>query len=104
MDRRLAQLISVPSSGRDRLTAGIFVPVDMSEPLARLEAALRKVTMTEPLAEKLREGEMRELIEEGPFEDKIDSAVAARILTPVEADELMAAERARLAVLEVDAR
>ena len=38
---------SVPSSGRDRLTAGIFVPVDLSEPLARLEAKIAFTTLLE---------------------------------------------------------
>jgi acyl-CoA dehydrogenase len=102
-DQRLAQLISVPSTGRDRLTAGIYLPVDLSEPMARLEAAFGKVTMTAPLAERIREGGRMELIRGGPFEERVQSAVEARVLTPSEAEDLLAAEKARREILEVDA-
>jgi acyl-CoA dehydrogenase len=102
-DRRLAQLISVPSTGRDRLTAGIYVPVELGEPIARLEAAFSKVTMTAPLAERIREGGRVDLVAGGVFEDRVQSAVAARVLTPAEAEDLLAAERARREVLKVDA-
>lgn len=101
-DRRLAQLISVPSTGRDRLTAGIYIPVDSSEPLARLEAAFGKVTMTAPLSERIREGGRMDLVRGGPFEDRVQSAVDARVLTPAESEDLLAAERARREVLKVD--
>ena len=50
LENRLAQVVSVASSGRDRLTAGIYLPMDPAEPLSRLETALRKVTNTSPLA------------------------------------------------------
>ncbi len=103
LDRRLAELISVPSSGRDRLTAGIFLPTDPEEPLSRLETALRKVTATAPLVAKLREGELMDLVADGPFEDRVESAVAARLMSPAEAEELLAAEQARLEALRVDA-
>ncbi|HEX4953864.1 MAG TPA: acyl-CoA dehydrogenase [Thermoanaerobaculia bacterium] len=41
---RLAAEILAPGPARDRLTGGLFVPGDLSEPLARLERALQLVT------------------------------------------------------------
>ena len=103
LEDRLVELITVPSTGRDRIAAGIHIPSDPDEPLAKLEAALGKVTMTSPLASKLREGTRRELVPEGPFEQRLEMAVVARVLTRAEADELRYAEKARREALEVDA-
>lgn len=102
LDDKLVELITVPSTGRDRIAAGIYLPSDPGEPLARLEAALGKVTMTAPLASKLREGTRRELVPEGPFQQRLEMAVAARVLTRAEADELRYAEKARRDALAVD--
>lgn len=102
LENRLAQVVSVASSGRDRLTAGIYLPMDPAEPLSRLETALRKVTNTSPLADRLREGERMRLVTEGPLDERIASAVAARLLSSTEAEDLLAAERARLEALRVD--
>lgn len=103
LDRRLAEMVSVPSTGRDRLTAGIYISPDPTEPLSRLETALRRVATTAPLAAKLREGEKMDLVCEGPFDARVESAVAARLMTAAEAEELLTAERARLEALRVDA-
>lgn len=103
LGRRLSALVSVPSSARDRLTAGIYLPVANDEPLVRLETALGKVAMTAQLEDKLREGSRMELLGEGPFEQRIEAAVQSKLLTPSEAEELFAAEHARREALRVDA-
>jgi acyl-CoA dehydrogenase len=103
LERRLADLLTVPSTGRDKLTAGIYLPGGSEEPLARLETALGKVSMTASLAEKLREGARMELVGTGPFQQRLEAAVESRVLTPAEADELRYAEQARQRVLLVDA-
>ena len=55
------------------------------------------------LSAKLTEGGRMHLVGEGPFEARVESAVAARLLSPTEAEDLLAAERSRLEVLRVDA-
>ena len=45
-----------PSAARDRLTAGIFLPMDAGEPLRQLEETLRKVIAAEPVERKLWAG------------------------------------------------
>jgi hypothetical protein len=42
------------------------------------------------------------LVTEGPLDERIASAVAARLLSSTEAEDLLAAERARLEALRVD--
>ncbi len=102
LEDRLVELITVPSTGRDRIASGMYIPSDPAEPLAKLEAALGKVTMTAPLASKLREGTRRDLVPEGPFQQRLEAAVLAKLLTQAEADELRYAEKARQEALEVD--
>jgi hypothetical protein len=41
-------------------------------------------------------------VTEGPLDERIASAVAARLLSSTEAEDLLAAERARLEALRVD--
>jgi len=98
----LAEILTVPSTARDRLTAGIFYPPAKDEPFSRLEAALGKVSMTATLEAKLKAGSEMELLGEGRFEDRIAAAVNARLLSAAEADELRAAEAARREALRVD--
>ncbi|MDH5229434.1 MAG: acyl-CoA dehydrogenase [Gammaproteobacteria bacterium] len=43
LGRKVARLLLAPSSARDRLTHGIYVPSSLDEPLGRLEAALTMV-------------------------------------------------------------
>jgi acyl-CoA dehydrogenase len=103
VEQRLAEMLTVPSTARDRLTAGIFQPLAKDEPLTRLETALSKLAMTADLEAKLRAGAELELLGPGRFEDRIKQAVTARLLSPAEGDELLAAEAARREALRVDA-
>lgn len=102
VEGRLAEILTVPSTARDRLTTGIYQPLNQAEPLARLEAALGKLSMTAGLEAKLRAGAEMDLLGEGRFDERIEAAVTARLLTPAEADELLAAESARREALAVD--
>ncbi len=102
LDKRVAQLLLVPSTSRDRLTAGVWLPPGTDEPLARLEEALAKVVDTKPLHRKLRAALDVNLISGATLAERLDSAVAAQVLTRDEAERLRAAERVRASVLAVD--
>lgn len=54
LGHRCAGIIMSPSEARDRLTRGLHVPTDMSQPMARLEQALVLQMALEPLEKKLR--------------------------------------------------
>ncbi len=45
-----------PSHARDRLTVGLYLPDDESDPLGGMEHALSAVIAAEPLEHKLEEG------------------------------------------------
>lgn len=99
---RLAESISAPTSQRDRLTAGMFLPLDPDAQLWRLEDALVRTARTAPLERKLRDGRRMRLVSGGSLDEQLDSAVENRVLVKGEAEELAAADRARRLVLAVD--
>ncbi|MDD5613251.1 MAG: DUF1974 domain-containing protein, partial [Gallionella sp.] len=53
LGHQLAALLMLHGAVRDRLTAGIYLPTDESDPVGALEAALASTLQCEPLLEKL---------------------------------------------------
>ncbi len=102
MGQRLAHMLLVPSPGRNRLTSGMYLTDDTDTQLGRLETALDKVTAIQPLEEKLREGVLLKLVSGHTFDERISSAVEARLFSEEEAAQLRDAESARRATLVVD--
>ena len=102
LDDQLASILQVPSTARDRLTAGMYLTSNTMDQMARLEEAFAKVTLVEPLEKKLMDGLRLQLVTPGPLEERLDSAVEAKLLTAEEADMVRTAEAARLAALKVD--
>jgi acyl-CoA dehydrogenase len=100
--RQVADIILEPSAVRDRLTAGIFLPVEPDEPLGRLEKALVKVIAAEPVERKLRDAVREGQIRAGTEEDTIDAGFRAGIITRQEADKMRLALEARREVIRVD--
>ncbi len=102
LETATGRLLLVPSSTRDRLTAGVHVPTDPAEPLAALERALDQVIATTPLQRKLKAARDVRLIEGASFDERLASALAAGVLDRAQADALRAAESARIEALAVD--
>jgi len=50
----VARLLIEPSATRDRLSADVYLPTDLEEPVAALEAAFRATVEAEPVEAKLR--------------------------------------------------
>lgn len=50
----VARLLIEPSATRDRLTADVYLPTDLEEPVAALEAAFAATVEAEPVEAKLR--------------------------------------------------
>ncbi len=99
---RLARLLQTPGEARDRLTAGLFVP-DSSDPSGAVEKALLETVAVEPAARKLRAGLKDGTVQSEEPYARIDEALGAGILSPQEADQLRAAEKARDEAIRVDA-
>lgn len=95
-----AKLLLEPGSIRNRLTDGIYLPENKTEPLAMLEEAIKRVIQAEPLELKIRHFINSNKKVSG--EDAIHHAVQAKILTPLEAQVIHRANKLRKQVIQVD--
>ena len=102
LERCIAESIVIPSVIRERLTQGMYVTDDIDTQLGRLEHALQRVIAIQPLEAKLKEGQRIDLVSGHSLAERIDNAVAARLFTEEEAEQLRKAEAARLDALKVD--
>ncbi len=102
LGRQIAAILLEPSPLRDRLTAGLFIPEDPAEPLARLEDALAKVIAAEPVEQKLREAVKAGKVRKGTDGEVVAAGMEAGIITGDEADLLRQALEARSEATRVD--
>ncbi len=100
--QRVADILMHPGKLRDRLTEGVYIPDDESEPLAQLETALHKAAAAEPLLHKLRIAMKDGRIARGDPETCLDAGVTAGVVNEVEANAIRAAITARKLVIQVD--
>ncbi len=96
----VARRLLEPSADRDRLTAGIFIPGDADEPLARLESAARLAVLTEPLEKRLKV--FRRVAHLPKDVDPVPAALEAHAITEVEARTLARARTLANQVIQVD--
>jgi acyl-CoA dehydrogenase len=99
---RVAGILMEPSPLRDRLTAGLFIPKDTSDPLGRLEDALNKATAAEPVEKKLREAVKNGRLQTQAEELLLEEGVRAGIITAEEANLVQQAVIVRREVIQVD--
>ena len=102
LGQRVAAILLEPSEARDRLTAGLFVPEDPADPLARLEDALTKVIAAEPVEQKLRDAVKSGKVRKGTDREVVEAGVLAGIITEDEAVALRLAHEARRDATRVD--
>lgn len=87
---------------RDRLTAGIYTPTELSEPLGRLDDALHKVIAAEAVEKKLRDAVKGKQIAAGSDEQMLQEGVQTGVITDGEADIIAVSQTARREVIRVD--
>jgi acyl-CoA dehydrogenase len=102
LGHKAAAILLEPSPLRDRLTAGLFVPSDPSDPLGRLEDALDRVVAAEPVEQKLREAVREERLTGRADAALLEEGVATGIITEGEAELVRLARAARTEVIQVD--
>jgi acyl-CoA dehydrogenase len=102
LSRRLARILMEPSALRDRLSAGLFIPTDLSDPFGRLEDALRKVTAAEPVEQKLNDAVKNGRLKERADNSLLEEGLRAGIITRDEAGLVLQATAARREVIQVD--
>lgn len=102
LGHQVAALLLEPSSVRDRLTSGVYVPANAEEPVAQLEHALRAAIAVEGIYVRIyaaaREGRIS-----GRTPDELAAhAESAGIIDRVELQALTRAKALRRAVIMVD--
>ena len=102
LGQRVATLLLEPSVVRDRLTAGIYIPTDLSEPLGRLDDALAKVIAAELVERKVRVALREKQIPTGSDEQTLRAALQSGVITAEEANIVAVAQAARQEVIRVD--
>jgi acyl-CoA dehydrogenase len=100
---RVGRSILDGGMGRERLTRDIFVPSAPTLGLGLLEDALRKTVEARPVEEKLRQAVRERRLPRAPLRELIPGAVAANIISELEARLLESAITARREAVEVDA-
>ncbi|HSS46347.1 MAG TPA: acyl-CoA dehydrogenase domain-containing protein, partial [Burkholderiales bacterium] len=98
----VASLLLAPSKVRDRLTAGIYVPADETDPVGRLDIALQAAIAAEAVEAKIRVGAKAGHIKGKTPEELAAQAAQQGIISVEEADMLAKAKQLRRAVIMVD--
>jgi acyl-CoA dehydrogenase len=98
----VAEMVLSTGAVRDRLTQGIYLPVDANASLARLDDALDKSAAAEAALRTLRRAMQDGTLPRGDPEERIDSGLSAGVITEQEAAGIRAAIAARKIVIQVD--
>ena len=99
---KIAGILMEPTELRDRLTAGLFIPTDLSDPLGRLEDALKKVTAAESAEQKLRDAAKTGRLPRQDEDSLLETGVSKGIISGEEANCVRQASAARKEVIQVD--
>jgi len=102
LGHQAAALLLEPSAARDRLTHGIFTPMDGREPLKRMEETLRLVIAAEPVEKKLGAAAAARVIRPGSDGQMLLDGLSAGVITVEEGKLLREALEARREVVKVD--
>jgi acyl-CoA dehydrogenase len=102
LDFHLAAAVERPGEFRDRMTRGTYVSVDPNDPTGLLEDALVKVVAAEEIERKFIRAVKEGTVERRLDRDAIADAVAAGVITDMEATVLRAADEATDRAIRVD--
>jgi acyl-CoA dehydrogenase len=102
LGHKVSQLMMHPSETRKRLTDGIFVSDQASNPVGLLELALPRVIATEPLERKLQKAESAGKLNTRDLQTQLQMAVEQSIITADEAKELEAVRAMVAEIIAVD--
>jgi acyl-CoA dehydrogenase len=97
-----AKIVLEPGAARDRLTAGIYVPKNESDPTGALEAAFLASIACEPIDEKLRKAVKKGKIVPQPGIDVGSLAMQRKLITAEELALWQRKEALRKNVIKVD--
>jgi acyl-CoA dehydrogenase len=102
LGHEVARLLIAPSSARDRLCAGMYLPRAESDPLGCLEAALEAAIRAEAVEAKIRAAQKTGAIGGRGTEELAQGAFAEKVISGEELSLLKRAAQLRDAVIRVD--
>lgn len=102
IEHKIAEHMQEISEFRDRLTSFCYIGKEPDDALGRLECAMQKLSLAEPIEKKLRNTLRERKITRRPFAEQIGVAVTEKILTEQEAQLLREFEEARWDAMQVD--
>jgi len=104
LSHKIAQQMLFPSSFRDRLTQGCYLPQDPNDSVGRMEIALVKLMEAQPAEDKLRKAIHSNLVPgQLPLQEQLQIAQATGILTAQEVQSIQDFEVIRQDAIKVDA-
>ncbi len=102
LTREVAELITKPGPVRQRFAENIYYTPNINNPVAVMESVLAQVIAVEPIEVKIAHALKKGLVSGVTLEEKVRSAVSARVITEEEAHRLLEADQARMNVIHVD--
>ena len=103
LGRKIVEPLMVPSETRERLSHGIYKTIEPGNAIGLLQEALALSVAAEPLEKRLRvEGVKTGRITALDLPGQIEQAVAVRLLSPAEAQQLRDYDRKVMDLINVD--
>lgn len=102
MSHKVVTPMLEPNAVRDRITDGIFIGKDADDITGRMEVTLQKMMVAEPIDAKVQKALRKRQISGLLFDEVVNNAVAASIITEEEATILRDFEEARKDALATD--
>ncbi|MGH8756686.1 MAG: acyl-CoA dehydrogenase [Burkholderiales bacterium] len=102
LGQQVSSLLLAPSATRDRLTAGIYVPVNEADPVGRLDIALQSALAAEAIEAKIRSAVKAGRIKGKTTEETTAEALQQGIISAAEMELLAKAQALRREVIMVD--
>ncbi len=100
---QVAHTIQNPGQGRDRLTAGIYIPTDPEQALGRIEQAFALAHQADPIFKKLKAASRSGKLPAGKPEQVLESACTIGLISDAEKALLQESIAARNDAIQVDA-
>jgi acyl-CoA dehydrogenase len=99
----IAALLTEPSTARNRLTGGIFVPTETTEPMALLDSAMIEAVAAEPIERLIRLAVEQGRLSETEPDALLHEAVVHKVIREQDAETIRHAGELRRRAIQVDA-
>ena len=101
LGHKVASILLKPGEARDRLTKGVFISEDEQDLTGRLEVAMKKVILADPIEKRIRE-QNHQQADLQSYEEWISALLAEQVITEQEGVILREANKATRNVIMVD--